>query len=173
MNIFAYKSNTNTSSNVVALNLEIEEYSGLADAFYISTNNTIKASDLFVSYYNSIFYGLTQKNFSKNPTEHNPIRLVQGKLASEDNSKPFNNLGNWGLQYAFSTTLINNTQNSVKFKGYIISNPDSHCAGIQSGSIVKGAFLGYNGTVENDHIRLNFCETGVIGRQNSIILNYQ
>lgn len=171
--VFAYKSNTNTSSNVVALNPKIEEYSGIADSFYISTNNTIKASDLFVSYYNSIFYGITQKNFSKNPTEHNPITLVQGKLASEDNPKPFNNLGNWGLQYAFSTTLINDTQNSVKFKGYIISNSNSHCAGIQSGGIAKGFFLGPNGTVDNGNRRWNFCETGVVSKQNSITLDYQ
>ena len=34
----------------------------------------------------------------------------------------------------------------MKFKGYVISNPDSHCAGIMSGGVAKGIFLGSNGS---------------------------
>lgn len=168
--VFTYK--TTISPSAIPSNSDTGKYSGTANAFYISTNNTIKAADLFVSYYNSIFYGIAKRNFSGNSTEHNPIKLVQGGTATEDNPESnYGNLGNWGLQYAFSTTLINDTQNSVKFKGYIISNSKSHCAGIQSGGIAKGIFLGPEGT--NTNRRWNFCETSTVNKQSSITLDYQ
>lgn len=80
--VFTYK--TTISSNAIPSNSDTSKYSGIADAFYISTNNTIKAADLFVSCYDSIFYGIAKRNFSGNLTEHNPIKLVQGGIATED-----------------------------------------------------------------------------------------
>lgn len=158
--VFAYRYNIASGSEPA--NLVLSEYSGTAEAFYISTNNTIKASNLFVSYYNSIFYAIGNKRDSGNPTEHNPIRLVQGGIASEDNAKGhYDNLGNFGLQYAFSTTLHNDTSSPVTFKGYIISNPNSHCAGIQSGGIAEGLLIGPNGEKGYTDVRWNFCEVSV------------
>ena len=86
------------------------------------------------SYYNSYFFGLTPYNGKvTNTNEHNPITLVQGGTASETAlNKSDRNLGNWGLQYAMNFTLKNNYSKPVKFKGYIISNPISHCAGTVS-----------------------------------------
>ena len=46
-------------------------------------------------------------------------------------------------------TLKNNYSKPVKFKGYIISNPISHCAGIRSGNSVDGVFLEPNESNEN------------------------
>ncbi len=79
------------------------------------------------------------------------------------------------MQYAFNTTL-RNTQSTgrVKFKGYIISNPDSHCAGITSGGLAKAFFLGTNGAGPGKgYVRWNFCETAYISAGSSITLNYQ
>ena len=79
------------------------------------------------------------------------------------------------MQYAFNTTL-RNTQSTgrVKFKGYIISNPDSHCAGITSGGLAKAFFLGTNGAGPGKgYVRWNFCETVYISAGSSITLNYQ
>lgn len=150
-------------------------YSGTASAFYISCNHSVSSATLFSSgNRNSVFYGIAQKKFSGNETESNPITLLQGGIASED-SDTYNNIGNYGLQYAFNTTL-RNTQSTgrVKFKGYIISNPDSHCAGITSGGLAKAFFLGTNGDGPGKgYVRWNFCETAYISAGSSITLNYQ
>ncbi len=151
------------------------EYSGYAAASYISTQNTLRSSDLFVSYYNSAFYGITKKNFSGNASEHNPITLAQGGIIASEDSSTYNNIGNYGLQYAFSTTLKNTeTTRSVRFRGYVISNPNSHCAGISSGGVAKAYFLGpYGEGISGNHIRWMFCETDILTPGQSITLDYQ
>ena len=50
---------------------------------------------------------------------------------------------------AMDFALKNNYSKPVKFKGYIISNPISHCAGIRSGNSVDGVFLEPNESNEN------------------------
>lgn len=169
---------TNTSSittDPVAPPISQNEYSGTADAFYITGNNTIESQNLFNgNNHNSVFYGIAQKKFSGNTTEHNPITLVQnGIVASEDHST-YNNLGNYGLQYAFNTTLKNTSSSRVKFKGYVISNKLSHCAGISSGGLARAVFLGPAGEgIGKNYIRWNFCETNYINAGSQTTLNYQ
>ena len=171
---------TNTTSVTIdpsAPPISSTEYSGTADAFYITGNHTIESKDLFDrKNHNSIFYGITQYKFSGNKTEDNPIRLVQGGTAGEDTDKyQYNNIGNYGLQYAFNTRL-KNTQLSerVRFKGYVISNKLSHCAGISSGGLARAVFLGPQGEgIGKNYIRWNFCETDYIDSGDDITLNYQ
>lgn len=176
--VYLCTNKNNVGSNTVAPPVSQTEYSGTAAAFYISTQNTLLSEDLFKSSYSStlygssVFYGISNKEFSGNATEHNPITLVQGGIASED-SLTYNNLGNYGLQYAFTTTLKNNSNQNVKFRGYVISNPNSHCAGISSGGLAVGKFLGPNGEGSNGHTRWMFCETNAISPGNSVSLDYQ
>ncbi len=153
----------------------LKVYCGTADAFYISDAKTLKSANLFVSYYNSAFYGISQETFSQSKYESNPIKILQGKTASEyELDENYSNVGNWGLQYAFSMTLQNNQPSSnVKFRGYIISNKKSHCAGIMSGGVAVGKFLGPDGDITGRPIRWMFCETQAIAPGNSITLDYQ
>lgn len=134
----------------------------------------MKAQNLLSSYNDSVFYGISQKSFSGNSTESNPITLLQGGVASEDEDT-YNNIGNYGLQYAFSTTLKNDkSSGNVKFKGYVISNPAGHCAGITSGGLAKAMFMGNDGEgTARGYYRWNFCETSAIAPGASITLNYQ
>ena len=151
------------------------EYSGKTNSSFIETSHSMRASDLFVSYYNSVFFGLSQSRFSGNANERTDVTLHQSPnpVASEYSPTAWlQNIGNWGLQYQFHTTLSNNTGNVVKFKGYILSNPSGHCAGIQSGGIGVGKFLGTQ-YVPGNHMRWNFCETASIASGNSITLDYQ
>lgn len=174
MAVYLCKNKNNIGDNPSYPPISKNEYSGTASAFYISTSNTLAATDLLASYYNSAFYGIFSKNFSGNSTESNPITLLQGGTASEDSST-YNNVGNYGLQYAFSTTLKNDkTSGRVKFKGYVISNPEGHCAGISSGGVAKAMFLGTNGAGSGaGYNRWNFCETNAINPGKSITLDYQ
>ena len=129
------------------------------------------------SYYNSYFFGLTPYNGKvTNTNEHNPITLVQGGTASETAlNKSDRNLGNWGLQYAMNFTLKNNYSKPVKFKGYIISNPISHCAGIRSGNSVDGVFLEPNESNENpDNNRWQFFESTTLpANTGSVAIDFQ
>lgn len=174
MAVYLTKNKNNIGDNPSYPPVSLTEYSGTAPAFYISTSNTLNATGLLASYYNSAFYGISNKTFSGNATESNPITLLQGGTASED-SGTYNNIGNYGLQYAFTTTLKNDkSSGNVKFKGYVISNPDSHCAGIMSGGIAKAMFLGTNGAGTGaGYNRWNFCETGTIAPGRQITLDYQ
>ena len=154
-----------------------ESYSGTARKFYISTSKTLYAADAMASYYNSYFFGLTPYNGKvTNTNEHNPITLVQGGTASETAlNKSDRNLGNWGLQYAMNFTLKNNYSKPVKFKGYIISNPISHCAGIRSGNSVDGVFLEPNESNENpDNNRWQFFESTTLpANTGSVTIDFQ
>ena len=170
--VYLCTNKNNVGSDTIAPPVSLTEYSGTADAFYISTQNTLTSEDLFRSYYSSAFYGVSNQEFSGSEFEHNPITLVQGGIASE-NSSTYKNLGNYGLQYAFTTTLTNNSNQNVKFRGYIISNPNSHCAGISSGGLAVGKFLGPNGEGSNGHTRWMFCETNTVAPNNSVSLDYQ
>lgn len=174
MAVYLTKNKNNIGDNPAYPPKSINEYSGTASSFYISTNNTLKASELLASYYDSIFYGISKKSFSGNSTESNPITLLQGGVASED-EPTYNNIGNYGLQYAFSTTLKNDkSSGNVKFKGYVISNPAGHCAGITSGGLAKAMFMGNDGEgTARGYYRWNFCETSAIAPGASITLNYQ
>ena len=133
-------------------------YSGWSDNYSLHTQQTLNASTLLASNKHSFFYRLGSPcNNNKNVNESIPINLVQGGIASFENG---DNIGNYGIIYNFAMTIKNDTNKTVKFRGYVISNNKSLCAGIQSGSNVDGYFLGHEGAGKGKNkMRWHFYES--------------
>ena len=121
-------------------------YSGWSENYSLHAQDSLFASKLLKKDKCSIFYRLgVPCHNNKNVNESIPINMVQGGIASFGTAT-YNNLGNWGIIYHFAMTIRNDTQKTVKFRAYVISNNDSHCAGIQSGYNADAYHLGINGS---------------------------
>ncbi len=118
------------------------KYTGVGSGYYLITSNTIKYSELNKS--GGIYYKLANCSGS-NSNEMIPIKLSGGSYTAQKGaSESLSNLGNWGAQYQFTTTLDNTGNSSSKtFKCYIGRNA-------QEGKVV----VNYNGT-------LGYCSMGL------------
>ncbi|UKI35048.1 MAG: hypothetical protein L6V93_12410 [Clostridiales bacterium] len=143
--------------------------------FYISTSNTLAATDLLASYYNSAFYGISSKNFSGNSTESNPITLLQGGTASEDSST-YNNVGNYGFAVCFLhyvKKMIKHPE-GLNLKVMSFQTPRAIVPVFRLAVSQKAMFIGTNGAGSGaGYNRWNFCETNAINPGKSITLDYQ
>ena len=115
-----YEYNINESGN----NYDKEpakKYTGIGAGYYLTVSNTVKYSDVSG---NGIYYPLAHCNIG-NTNEMIPISIAGTSYVAKEGAtnNKLTNLGNWGAQYQFTTTLDNRGNNSSKtFKCYIGRN---------------------------------------------------
>ena len=170
--VYACKNVNNVPAETTCIERTEEDddtYSGWSENYSLHATETLQASVLLAANKKSIFYWLANPTITnKNKNESIPIYLVQnGEEVSFENG---GNIGHYGVIYHFAMTLKNNTNKTVKFKGYILSNNKSLCAGIQSGSNADGYFLGSEGAgVGANKMRWNFYESKAL-KPNEVLM---
>lgn len=165
--VYAYRSRTAIDGNAVPYPYDSslgKQYSGYGNGyFYTASPITIKASELKngsigfkTNYPNGI--NVTVNGNSKT-TDLIPITLASpaSKTVSAENG---DNLGNWGVQYAITLKLQNDTSSDVTFRGYIRTDTESEDWPIVvSGGAAYGAKL--NTASSNDKNAWNWFEQKV------------
>lgn len=118
------------------------KYTGIGSGYYLTASNTIKYNEANKN--GGIYYELASCS-SKNSNEMIPIKLSGGNYtAKKGASESLSNLGNWGAQYQFTTTLDNTGNSSDKvFRCYIGRN-----------ALEGKVIVNYNGT-------LGYCSMGL------------
>ena len=103
-------------------------YSGHSTAYSLTGSKTLDMADALVSYNNSFYYGISnpQEGWGSS-TEKVSIITTQGPTVTTAN-----NVGNYGLQYKLTFNFKNTSSTPVKIKAYLISNAESHFAGLSS-----------------------------------------
>jgi hypothetical protein len=138
---YAYKVKSNINGTATAIPYQGEaQYSGWGSGWFLSTNLTLTATDILSQPQQSVYHSLCHCS-SGNSQEMIPINLVQGGTASCNQASPLHNIGNWGAQYFFSVSLVNNTSAPRQFIGYVGANPAGAFVALQSGSVVKYKLL--------------------------------
>lgn len=111
------------------------KYTGTGAGYYLTVSNTVTYNDVKTKT-GGMYYALASCS-DKNTNEIIPIALSGANLTAQKGAAPpLNNLGNWGAQYQFSTTLDNSLNSSTKtYRCYIGRNA------------LEGKFvIRYNGT---------------------------
>lgn len=127
--IYICKNINNISSNAgeVEWKTSYSTYSGYSDCYSLTGSYDFDAANALVSYENSFFYGISNpyQNWGS-PSEKITMYATQNKIPVT------NNIGNYGYQYKISATLRNTSTKPVQIKLYLISNNQSHFAGLSS-----------------------------------------
>lgn len=147
------------STSAIDWNSSNVTYSGYANNYLLSGSKTLDMADALVSYKNSFFFGIS-----------NPYEGLGGTTekipfyATQNGNKVSNNIGNYGLQYKLKFTFKNTSNKDIRGKCYLISNPNSHFAGLAS---INGTskFLGASGS----NNRWNFHTTDKITKSNGSV----
>lgn len=117
------------------------KYTGIGAGYYLMTSNTVKYSDL--SEY-GIYYPLAHCNIG-NTNEMIPISIAGTSYVAQEGASntKLTNLGNWGAQYQFTTTLDNRGNYSSKtFKCYIGRNGSEGKIVIKYGNSIEYCSMG-------------------------------
>mgnify|MGYP000042777753 CR=1 FL=1 len=141
-------------------NAPAAKFTGIGAGYYLTTSNTVTATNASG---NGIYYSLASCD-SGNTNEIIPITLsgASNTEASEDENFPLNNLGNWGAQYQFNTTLDNSSGSTAKtFKCYIGRNGSEGKFVIKYGSNVGYCSIGATTSTLGTAYKWNFLEVYV------------
>lgn len=127
--IYICKNTANISSNAgeISWNTSQVTYSGYSNSYSLTGRQAINIADALVSYESSFFYGIS------NPYQNWGGSTEKVTMYATQNSIPVtNNIGNYGYQYKLSFTFSNTSGRPVQIKSYLISNNQSHFAGLSS-----------------------------------------
>ena len=127
--IYICKNKSNISSNAgeIVWNTSQNTYSGYSNSYSLIGSESIDMADALVSYEHSFFYGIS------NPYQNwggNSEKVTM--YATQNHIPVVNNIGNYGYQYKLSITFSNTSGHPIQIKSYLISNNQSHFAGLSS-----------------------------------------
>lgn len=135
------------------------KFTGIGEGYYLTTSNTVTTANATG---NGIYYSLASHN-SSNSNEIIPITLSGAPLvAKKELDFPLNNLGNWGAQYQFNTTLDNSSSTTAKtFKCYIGRNGKEGKFVIKYGNQISYCSMGATTSSVGTAYKWNFIDVTV------------
>lgn len=154
-----YPYNVNEAGNLYD-NAPAAKFTGVGAGYYLMASNTVTTA---AASGNGMYYSLTSCA-SGNTNEIIPITLAgaANTVASQNASFPLNNLGNWGAQYHFNTTLDNSSSPVAKtFKCYIGRNPLEGKFVIKYGTNVGYCSIGATTSTLGTAYKWNFLDVTV------------
>ena len=138
-----------------------QKYTGIGKGYYLTTNNTVTYSDVN-SKTGGVYYALANCS-TQNSNEIIPIAISGTSYeAKKGAASPLNNLGNWGAQYQFKTTLDNrNNSTSQTFRCYIGRNYEEGKFVIKHGNNIGYCSMGLSSSTVGNAYKWNFLEVTV------------
>lgn len=138
-----------------------QKYTGVGESYYLTTNNVITYSDI-TSKTGGVYYALANCSTS-NTNEIIPIAISGTSYeAKKGAALPLNNLGNWGAQYQFKTTLDNSANSSSQtFRCYIGRNSEEGKFVIKCENNIGYCSMGLSSSTVGNAYKWKFLEVTV------------
>lgn len=135
------------------------KFTGIGEGYYLTTSNTVTTANATG---NGIYYSLSSCS-SANSNEIIPITLSGASFVAKKGAVfPLNNLGNWGAQYQFNTTLDNSSSTTAKtFKCYIGRNAKEGKFVIKYGNQISYCSMGATTSSVGTAYKWNFIDVTV------------
>ena len=144
-------------------------YSGYSNNYTLNGTKELDMANALVSMYESYFFGISNPQQGLGSSvEKIPITLSydnQTEVTTEDN------VGNYGLQYDLKFTFTNSGNTPIRVKAYIISNHESHFAGLSSENGCSKFLYTNDGGNNTSNNRWNFYTSDIISKSGSATID--